>query len=212
MSHDYKLDAEKARLEDKVKARYEPGPMRPQLNEVLYHKKASYDPSPLHTQTHHHDSPAGSNALLKLQWRFYAGMGETDFYDATDDEKTAAKALLSDGVLVKTFEYGSYYNKATQIKHFDDVNFGLDENGGIVIFELVKWLPEPDRPDLVIRPDEKYDAVIKRLKSRMDTTLHNHAALVDETPLQLKGGPLVKPVVTDPNRVRIMMRQRGLDV
>lgn len=194
MSYDYKLDAEKARLEDKVKARYEPGPMRPQLNEVFY------------------NHVTGKKEQPKLQWRFYAGMGETDFYDATDDEKTAAKALLSDGVLVKTFEYGSYYNKATQIKHFDDVNFGLDENGGIVIFELVKWLPEPDRPDLVIRPDEKYDAVIKRLKSRMGSTLHNHAALVDETPLQLKGGPLVKPVVTDPNRVRIMMRQRGLDV
>ncbi len=194
MAYNYELDAAKARLQDKLKARYEPGPMRTRLYEVF--------------------EEAGQPVKeKKLAWMFYAGMGDVDLHDVPELEINAAETLLKDGIIVPTFDE-DFYNvkKIRRLLHFDDVNFGLDENDGIVIFELVKWLPEPDRPDLVIRPDEKYDAAIKKLRQRMDSTLDSNLALVDEKPLQLKGGPLIKPIITDTNRVGIMLRQRGLDV
>ena len=115
MKFDYNLDAAKTLLQDKLKARYEPGPMRPMLCEAF--EKGITSP--------------------KLQWMFYAGMGDVGFHDATDIDTRAAKELIKDGYLVTTFEYDHYSAKYRTIKHFDDVNFGLEENGGIVIYELV---------------------------------------------------------------------------
>ena len=189
MAYDFAADAARQHLQDKIKERYEPGPMRPRLCEVT---------------ARHATTP-------KLQWMFNAGMGDIGFHDVTKEETAAAKHLLEQGILVRTFEHEHYSSKYRTIKHFDDVNFGLDANGGFVIFELTKWLPEPDMPDLVIRPDKEYDAVINRLKGRIDLP-YPHGITVDDDRLQLKGGPLIQPIITDPNRVRIMQRQRGLDV
>lgn len=194
MSYDFALDASKSDLENKVKVRYEPGPIRHRLYEIF-------------------EEAGQPVARQKFAWMYYAGMGDVDLYDANKKDVPAIQTLLKDGILVPTFEEDFYGVKnIRRLMHFDDVNFGLEKNGGIVIFELVKWLSTPDMPDLVIRPDEKYDAVISKLKGRMESSLPSHNALVDETPLQLKGGPLVHPIITDPNRVRVMMRQRGLDV
>lgn len=190
MAYDFAADAARQHLQDKLKERYEPGPMRPRLCEVT---------------TPHATTP-------KLQWMFNAGMGDISFHDVKKEETAAAKHLLEQGILVRTFEYEHYSSKYRTIKHFDDVNFGLDANDGIVIFELTKWLPKPYMPDLVIRPDEQYDAALKNLRTRMGFEPSIGKVLIDDTPLQLKGGPLVRPIITDPNRVRIMQRQRGLDV
>ncbi len=90
MAYNYELDAAKARLQDKLKARYEPGPMRTRLYEVF--------------------EEAGQPVKeKKLAWMFYAGMGDVDLHDVPELEINAAETLLKDGIIVPTFDE-DYYN------------------------------------------------------------------------------------------------------
>lgn len=188
MSYDFKLHAAKSDLENRLKARYEPGPMRQRLYEVF--KVASIPCNP-----------------TKFEWMYYAGMGDVALNDASQKEINAAKELLKDGVIVPTFEDNFYDIKdIRRIQHFDDVRFGLDTSDNIIIYDLGPR-DLPDFPDLIIRPDAKHDAAIARLKGRMNTSLPNHAIVIDETPIQLRDGQIIRPLITDPHLADLRIRQ-----
>ncbi len=63
MSYDFALDASKSDLENKVKVRYEPGPIRHRLYEIF-------------------EEAGQPVARQKFAWMYYAGMGDVDLYDA----------------------------------------------------------------------------------------------------------------------------------
>jgi hypothetical protein len=192
MSYDFEFDATKTRLEDSLKARYEPGSMRPRLYETFNELGAPCDPR-------------------KFEWMYYAGMGSVGLHDTTEQVTKAALDLLNAGRIVPTFKESFYGIKdICLIQHFDDVRFGLITSGEIVIYDL---LPKdvPNLPDPVIMPDESHSVAIAKLRERMNYPFPNYAVVIDESPLQLRGGPVIRPLITDPGLAAQRLRQMAFD-
>lgn len=182
--------AERQNLLSKTKAQYEPGPMRHRLYEVFeQHGKPLKTPS--------------------LEWMYYAGMGDVAMHKASAGESKAAKKLMEEGLLVPTFEHDFYgVQKIRQLQHFDDVKFGIDEQGEILIYDLGHSIDLSEFTDSVIRPDSKHDAAIAAIKRRMNFPVSSHAVCVDEAPIQFRSGPIIRPIITDANLIELKHRQR----
>lgn len=175
---------------ERVKAQYEQGPMRSKLCEIFEVTEHTL-PQPVY------------------EWMYYAGMGEVAFNDAGKNEPPAIKKLLEQGRLVPTFEDDHYgIKKFRVLQHFDDVKFGVDEDGKLLIYDFMYSADQPDIPDRVIRMDEKYDAVINQLKKRMDFSVPHHAVTIDNAPIRLRGGPVIRPVITDSGLIELRRRQK----
>ncbi len=174
----------------RTKSQYEPGPMRPRLYEIL--------------QSAHKDVASPSYA-----WMYYAGMGDVALNDVTPVESSAIKELLDSGRLVPTFEEDFYgIKKIRLVQHFDDVNFGLDENDNIIIYDFASRVYLPDNIDPVIRPSEIHSAAIEQIKKRINFSVPSHAITVDKSPIQLHGGPVIRPLITNAHLTELRLRQR----
>lgn len=89
-------------------------------------------------------------------------MGSTDFMDAQPEIAATATALLDEGKIAPALPF-PYHNLLVQpLKLIEDMNWALDANDDIVLFDLSK-----DRafPDIVIRADAHYDSAIEQIKT-----------------------------------------------
>lgn len=145
-------------------------------------------------------------AVVEYEWMFYAGMGSVDFRPASEDETAAVKDLLPTGAVVPMFEEDADFGIKSfrRIKHIDDVSFGLTAQDEMILFEMTS--PE-DFPDFVIKPDGRYDKAIAQIKHR----LAYNRAVVDAA-IQLKEGPIVRPIILDQNMIELRKRQRHFDM
>lgn len=174
----------------KTKAQYEPGPMRNRLYETI-------------------EFNGVKPRRPRFEWMYYAGMGDVGLLKVSEPETKAVKELLAQGRLVPTFEEDFYgIQKIRHIQHFDDVKFGLDAQDNILIYDFARRIDIPDMPDPVIRPDGIHDAAIKQIKDRMDFSVASHTVTVDNAPIQLKGGPVVRPIITDARLIELKKRQQ----
>lgn len=171
------------KLLNRLRSQREYGPMQPRLYEIF--------------EFNGHKLPETS-----FEWMFYAGMGDVGFHAAQPDVHSAAKSLLRKGDLVRTFEEDVYgLKKIRRIQHFDDVKFGLDAQGGVIIYDFI---PTDAMPDPVIRPDKTHRSAIARVSQMIESK----TALIDQ-PLRLTQGDVVRPVIL--GRGAIEMRQRQMD-
>lgn len=178
-------------LLSKVKSQFEPGPMRPQLYSML--NKDGSQPSE-----------------LKLQWMYYAGMGDVAFHDlANDNEKAAALKFIAEGRFVPE-EISDHYGRAIQrIKHFDDVNWGKKSDGNIIMYDLSHNDFRPDWPDMVITLDDRHKAALEALRKRMEYSVSIGKTWEDD-PITLKDGTEVTPILTNLDQIHLRLRQKGI--
>lgn len=185
MPDKYAEERERRSLLNKLKDQYEPGPMREQLFEVR-----AVDGQPL--------------AKPSYEWMHYAGMGDVDLVETDPEEEVAIKQLLKEGKIVPTLSESFQMGHMTlrRLKHFDDVNFGLDADSSPIIFEygVGKGAVDP-----IIRPDQEYDPVIDQLRRRLEYG----RAKIDSDPIQLHDGPTVWPVHTDQRFFNLRERQQA---
>ena len=176
-------------------------------NRLLYrHNPGAMRPRLYNTLEEHGKSVNG----LKLQWMYYAGMGDVALHDhLQEQEKKAALSLVKDGLLVPTLEENFYdVAKIQQLTPFDDVQWALDSEKSFVIFELSHNEHFPDIPDTVIRPDERHDAAIAELKYRAQFSTSIGKTWVS-TPITLKDGTEIHPILTNPKEIELQMRRQG---
>lgn len=164
MNSDPHRAAERDRLLDRLKDRYEPGAMRPQLYVNIEQQERGVQ-------------------VLRMQWMFYAGMGDVDFHPASPAEQVAATELLESGWLVATAPY-SYLGmeQLQRIQLLEDLNWGLVDGGKAVIYTL-----SPEGKDQVILTDKTFDPALDELRKR----LHYGKAFAAKPILLTDGTPLV---------------------
>jgi hypothetical protein len=184
MSSDPRSAAERDRLLDRLKTRYEPGAMRPQLYQTASRETGQPD-------------------IFKFQWMFYAGMGEVDFHPAKPEEAKAAQELLESGAALaipsSPFYYG--FDLLERVKLLEDVQWGLTPGGEAIIFNLTD---KPDGKDEVIKIDA-YSPAIVELRQR----LHYNRAFPDR-PITLNDGTPVVPIQFEKQEAILRKRQDAL--
>lgn len=140
-----------------------------------------------------------------FEWMTYSAEEGVEVRTVSDDEHNGAKALLRAGHLVRTFEEDFQgLKKIRLIEHFDDVRFGLDTDGEVVIFN---FLPTDALPDPVIRPDKTHRSAVARVKLMIE----QKQALVD-APVRLTQGAAIQPVLTDPHAIEMRRRQASFTI
>lgn len=187
LKHDFELDAARSRMLNETKKQSEPGAMRPRLYQVL---------------EEHGEKPSE----LKLQWLFYAGMGDTALGNLRDDKhKQATRNLMSDGILVPT-SIEDYYGIAQiqRLTHFDDVNWATNADGKLIIYKLTDFDNCPDWPDDIIIPDETHDAAIDYLRKQTE-----YGKTMEDMPLTLRDGSQITPILTNRELIEYRKRQQN---
>jgi hypothetical protein len=144
----------------------------------------------------HNGNPIKSGAL---EWETTSTDGNTEYTVAPEHEFSAAKELMRRGHLVRTFEEDYGWKAIRRIEHFDDLKFGYDKDGEIVIFDFI---PSTSMPDPIIRPDRMHRRAVERVKQM----IQHDRALVD-LPLRLTQGDIIRPITTNPNVVETRRRQ-----
>lgn len=196
MGYDYKADAARQSVLDRVKNRSERGIMRPRLYEVF--EQAGQKPG----------SPS-------YQWMISGGLGDFPLTKANPADDAAIKKLIQNGEILPTFEEDYFMGqvRARKIQHFDDVCFGLvDHFKQVIIYELGS---PPAGRDRVITPDPAHDAAMNMLYNKMgwkekpaQTEMRNKT----DTPIHLKNGQndlIVHPLLTDEQHIKLRERQRS---
>lgn len=172
-------DKERQDLLDKLKVRYHPGVAPATLVET---------------------KDVGETSL-KLQWMFYAGMGETDFHNAQPQIKKIAENLLTEGKIARGIPFFYYNTRVQPLKLLEDLNWALDKNDGVVLLDLGK---APGISDRVLPVNATYDAASAELVKRIR---YGHA-MIDQ-PLRLANNEVVRPIVMDANAITIRQRQQA---
>lgn len=188
---DFDLDAARSKLLSDLKQQDEPGAMRPQIHKVLNPKQAQDIAAP----------------DIKLQWMYYAGMGDFALHDLRSEvEERAARKLIKEGILVPTSKQNLYGRHDIQrLTHFDDVNWGKTADGKLIIFNLTDFDSCPEWPDEIITPDETHDAAIDYLKRRT-----GYGKTMEDAPLTLRDGSQITPILTNRRLIEFRKRQQGL--
>lgn len=183
MKSDPHSAAERDRLLDKLKERYEPGAMRPQLYVSAEPLEHGID-------------------ILRMQWMFYAGMGEVDFHPASPAEQRAATELLDQGWLVSTAPFSHYgLGQFQRVQLIEDLNWGLIEGGKAVIFDL-----SAAGKDQVIKADEAYTPALDELRKRLE---YGKAYAAD--PVVLNDGTPVVPIHFNKTHATLRSRQQAFE-
>ncbi|MBU6235698.1 MAG: hypothetical protein KGQ41_07615 [Alphaproteobacteria bacterium] len=174
-------------LLSRTKEQYEPGAMRPRLCEVFKINSKVLD------------KPA-------VSWLYYAGMGDVDVSDASQADLPVIAKLRSEGYLVPTWADNIYGVKHYRLlTHFDDVNWGRDQTGRIVIYNFNQNDLHPEIPDPVIVPDASHATAIKQLEHRMQ-----YGKTMDDDAVILRDGSRITPILTDRRVIDMRRRQKGI--
>ncbi len=192
MRETFEAMADRIQLLDKTKNQYTAGPMRPRLYEVFEEEGKT-----LETPT--------------FEWMVYAGMGNVELMPASAEEQASAKELIATGEIVPTFEEDFFgFKKIRLIQHFDDVKFGVDEDNNIVIYDFTHEIEAPIPPDPVLSfLEARHTPAVELLMKRLDFSVPHHAVAIDSDPIQLQGGPMVKPFILNADMIAIRYRQRA---
>jgi len=175
---DNSTEAEDARdnLLCRIKKQYQAGPMAPRLVVVT-----------------------GIDGIvapdMRLQWEYYAGMGDTDLHDLSPREAKAANELVEQGYIVPTFDSSITPGWTTKLyEHFDDVNWGYNQDGVTVIYDLLN-----NRGVLTL--DESHTPAIEELHRRIEyvKTMMDQAIVVE--------GQKISPILTDRNFINLRKLQ-----
>lgn len=178
-------------LLSRIKAQHEPGPMRSQLYSML-------------------DKDGKQPSDLRLQWMFYAGMGDVAFRDLSNKaEEKAARKFITEGRFVPEAIENHYGQVIQRIKHFDDVNWGKTADGDIIMYDLSFNEFQPDWPDMVITLDERHAAALEALRNRMEYGTSIGKTWEDD-PITLKDGTEITPILTNLDQIHLRMRQKNI--
>lgn len=176
--------ADRDRLLDRLKTRYEPGAMRPQLYQSA--------------------EPLGhGQEALRFHWMFYAGMGDVAFHPASADEQRAATELLDSGYIVATPASTPLdgLRLMERVNLIEDLNWGITAGGQPITFTLSD---KPGGRDHVIKMDE-YSPAITELRNR----LRYDRAYADK-PIVLNDGTPVVPIQFEKQEAILRKRQDAL--
>ncbi len=178
-------------LLSRIKAQHEPGAMRPQLYSML-------------------DKNGKPPSNLRLQWMFYAGMGDVAFHDLVNKaEEDAARKFIAEGRFVPEAIEDHYGRAIQRIKHFDDVNWGKTTDGSVIMYDLSFNEFQPDWPDMVITLDERHTAALAALRKRMEYSTPIGKTWEDD-PIMLKDGTEITPILTNLDQIHLRMRQKDI--
>ncbi|MEZ5903140.1 MAG: hypothetical protein R3D88_07530 [Alphaproteobacteria bacterium] len=173
---------------DRVKHRDVWGPMRPKLFGVV-------------------DSSGETLSKLRLQWMYYAGMGDVALDNLkSDNEKIILDYLIDQGIVVPTHIEDHYGICDIQnYQHFDDVNWAYVKGDQIAIYRLSQNPYFPDAEDELISTNEQHEKAIAHL-----THLFKMGSAMVDDPITLKSGEQIIPIITGREQVALRQRQQGI--
>ncbi len=135
----------------------------------------------------------------KLEQPSYEWMyahGESPLHKTSYDETVIIRKYLESGEIIQTFEGYAYSSAAVfhQIQHIDNVKFGMrEDNGGIVLYELTDQnVTQANLTDSFIDMQEAHIPAI----TRIDEQLSEQSLTVEDTAIQLRGGPIIRPIIS----------------
>ena len=156
------------------------------------------------------DSGDETRETMTYRWFGSGGQGFPAFHDAQPEVAQHARELLAEGTIAPGFINGFHGMFQTRsLKILEDLNWGMDENNSLVLFEFAFTPKYPDRvlrvEDAdVIRHDDAYTGAIKQIRNRLN---YKHATI--DTPLSLSDGTIIKPLILDRRMIPVRDRQNA---
>lgn len=143
---------------------------------------------------------------LSLHW-LCAAQGDIWLRDpSSQNEKDILKYLIALGMAVPTSVENHYgIGDMQHYNHFDDVNWGLNSEGQVIIYRLSQNPHYPDAPDEIIQTDERHRKAIDHLKH----LIKMGSAIEDDT-ITLKSREVITPIITGSGMVAYRQRQKGI--
>ena len=197
MRQDLESITSRSHLLDNLKNRYDSGAGRPLLCQTS-------------------DNKTFRAPSLRYEWLGSSGQGGTSFLTANEQVVTAAEELLSIGILAPGLVTAHPETSYRPIKLLEDLKWGLDENNGIVLYELAPTQNLPDRihpfgKGPVIRADKTYEAALMEIDKRLEYG----KAIKDALPIILNGAGnkniVAYPIMFDRQAIEIRKRQKDFN-